>query len=134
MTRALRTELGAACFATAAIVGSASAWAAEETASGRIEIGFLSEVLLLILVGRLLSEVMQRLGQPAVMGPLIGGLLLGPSVLGALWPGAEQALIASDPAQKSAIDAFAQFGVLLLLLLAGMETELRLLQDRKSVV
>ncbi len=105
-----------------------STWAAVADApTGGTEIGFLGEVTLLILVGRVLAEVMQRLGQPAVMGPLIGGLILGPSLLGALWPEAERALLASDPAQKAAIDAFAQFGVLLLVLLAGMETELRLL-------
>jgi Kef-type K+ transport system membrane component KefB/nucleotide-binding universal stress UspA family protein len=106
----------------------ATSWAADGTAVGGLEIGFLSEVMLLILVGRLLAEVMQRLGQPSIMGPLIGGLLLGPSVLGALWPQAERALFMSDPAQKAAVSVFAQFGVLLLLLLAGMETELRLLQ------
>ena len=115
---------------TIALTASAagSAWAADTSPAGGLEIGFLSEVLLLILVGRVLAEAMQRLGQPSVMGPLIGGLILGPSVLGALWPGVERTLLVSDPAQKSAITAFAQFGVLLLLLLAGMETELRLLQ------
>ena len=106
---------------------SGPCWAADATASGGIEIGFLSEVMILVLVGGLLAEGMQRLGQPSVMGPLIGGLLLGPSMLGALWPSAEHAFLA-DPQQKAAVSAFAQFGVLLLLLLAGMETELRLLQ------
>jgi Kef-type K+ transport system membrane component KefB/nucleotide-binding universal stress UspA family protein len=108
------------------LAASSTAWAAEGTSS--LGIAFLSEVMVLILVGLILAEAMRRLGQPAVMGPLIGGLLLGPSVLGALWPSAQHALLASEPAQKDAINAFAQFGVLLLLLLAGMETELRLLQ------
>lgn len=108
------------------LVGGSTAWAAEGSAS--LDTAFLGEVMVLILVGWVLAEVMQRLGQPAVMGPLIGGLLLGPSVLGSLWPWAEHALFASDPAQQAAFGAFAQFGVLLLLLLAGMETELRLLQ------
>lgn len=118
---------------SAALVGVAvlefpgPCWAADAPASGGLEIGFLSEVMILVLVGGLLAEGMQRLGQPSVMGPLIGGLLLGPSVLGVLWPWAEHAFM-SDPQQKAAVSAFAQFGVLLLLLLAGMETELRLLQ------
>ena len=108
------------------LAAGSTAWAAGSSSS--LELAFLREVMVLILVGRVLAEAMQRLGQPAVMGPLIGGLLLGPSVLGALWPSAQHAWFASDPSQKAAIDAFAQFGVLLLLLLAGMETELRLLQ------
>ena len=47
---------------------------------------FLSEIIVLLVCGRLLGEAMQRIGQPAVMGQLIAGILLGPSVLGALWP------------------------------------------------
>ena len=38
----------------------------------------IGQVLLLIVVGRLLGEAMQRIGQPAVMGQLIAGILLGP--------------------------------------------------------
>ena len=47
---------------------------------------FLAQIVLLLLVGRLLGEAMQRIGQAAVMGPLIAGILLGPSVFGAIWP------------------------------------------------
>jgi Kef-type K+ transport system membrane component KefB/nucleotide-binding universal stress UspA family protein len=71
---------------------------------------------------------MLRIGQPAVMGQLIAGLLLGPSVLGALWPEAEQFLFPKIPEQKAMLDGLAQFGILLLLLLAGMETELSLVR------
>ena len=67
---------------------------------------------------------MQRIGQPAVMGQLIAGILLGPSVLGALWPSAEQSLFPASAYQKAMIDAVAQLGILLLLLLTGMETDL----------
>jgi Kef-type K+ transport system membrane component KefB len=47
---------------------------------------FLAQIVLLLLVGRLMGEAMQRIGQPAVMGQLIAGILLGPSVFGAIWP------------------------------------------------
>src|SRR6185312_12487320 len=86
------------------------------------------QVLLLIVAGRLLGEVMLRLGQPAVMGQLIAGLLLGPSVLGALWPGAEQFLFPKSPEQKAMLNGLSRFGILMLLLLAGMETELGLVR------
>jgi Kef-type K+ transport system membrane component KefB/nucleotide-binding universal stress UspA family protein len=81
-------------------------------------------VIALLVCGRLAGEVMQRIGQPAVMGQLIAGILLGPSVLGALWPAGEQALFLRSADQKAMIDAVAQLGVLLLLLLTGMETDL----------
>src|SRR6266852_2416606 len=91
---------------------------------------FLSEIIVLLVCGRLLGEAMQRIGQPAVMGQLIAGILLGPSVLGALWPDLQHAAFPSGREQKSMIDAVSQLGILMLLLLTGMETDLSLV--RKS--
>ena len=89
---------------------------------------FIAELGLLLLVGRLMGEAAQRIGQPAVMGQLIGGLLLGPSLLGLVWPSAQHALFPDTPAQKSMIDAVSQLGILMLLLLTGMETDLQLVR------
>jgi Kef-type K+ transport system membrane component KefB/nucleotide-binding universal stress UspA family protein len=88
------------------------------------EVVFLAQIIALLACGRLLGEPMQRLGQPAVMGQLIAGVLLGPSVLGALWPAAQHALFPASPEQKAMLDAVAQLGILMLLLLTGMETDL----------
>ena len=116
----------------ALVLSSLPAAAAEGGAGhGPSEAVFIAQIVALILVGRLLGELMERIGQPAVMGQLLGGLLLGPSVLGAIWPGAEQLLFPKDGAQKSMIDAIAQLGVLLLLLLTGMETDLALVRRVK---
>jgi Kef-type K+ transport system membrane component KefB/nucleotide-binding universal stress UspA family protein len=93
-------------------------------ATGASETLFVAQVLVLIVAGRLMGEVMERLGQPAVMGQLIAGVMLGPSLFGLVLPEWQQALFPSSPAQKSMIDAVAQVGVLILLLLAGMETDL----------
>ncbi|WP_246672422.1 cation:proton antiporter [Mesorhizobium sp. B3-1-6] len=89
---------------------------------------FVAELILLLVVGRGIGEVLEILGQPAVMGQLIGGILLGPSLLGWAWPAAERLIFAGDPSQKSMINAIAQLGVLMLLLLTGMETDLRLVR------
>jgi len=88
---------------------------------------FFVEIVLMLFVGRLLGEVMQRLGQPAVMGQLIAGVVLGPSILGAFAPSAYQALFPNTPEQKKMLDAIAQVGVLMLLLLTGMETDIALI-------
>src|SRR4029077_2562314 len=53
----------------------------------------------------------------------------GPSILGVLWPDAQHFLFPKMPEQKAMLDGVAQFGILLLLLLAGMETELSLVRD-----
>lgn len=89
---------------------------------------FLSEIIVLLVCGRLLGEAMQRIGQPAVMGQLIAGILLGPSVLGALWPDLQQSLFPQSREQKSMIDAVSQLGILMLLLLTGMETDLSVIR------
>jgi Kef-type K+ transport system membrane component KefB/nucleotide-binding universal stress UspA family protein len=89
---------------------------------------FIAEIVLLLVTGRLLGEIMVRLGQPSVMGMLLAGILLGHSVLGALWPGAEKFLFPSTPDQKSMIDGISRLGILMLLLLTGMETDLKLVR------
>jgi len=98
-------------------------------AHGPSEAVLILQILALLVVGRLLGEAMLRMGQPAVMGQLIAGLLLGPSVLGALFPELQQALFPPAKEQKAMLDALAQVGVLLLLLLTGMETDLKLVRE-----
>ncbi len=89
---------------------------------------FVAQLALLMFVGRLLGEVMIRLRQPAVMGQLLAGLALGPSLLGALFPDLQHAIFPAAKEQKAMLDAISQFGVLTLLLLTGMETDLRLVR------
>src|ERR1700722_7763832 len=111
-----------------AIATPTAAFAADNAVSVNSEAIFIAELGLLLLVGRLMGEAAQRLGQPAVMGQLIGGLLLGPSVLGLIWPAAQHALFPGTPEQKSMINAVSQLGILMLLLLTGMETDLQLVK------
>ena len=99
-------------------------FAADHASHGASEVIFLFAIIALLVCGRLMGELMQRIGQPPVMGQLIAGILLGPSVLGALWPARSAALFPASPDQKAMIDAVAQLGILLLLLLTGMETDL----------
>jgi len=79
--------------------------AADKAASGASEIVFLCQVIALFACGRLMGEAMQRIGQPAVMGQLIAGILLGPSVLGLIWPDLQHLLFPANPAQKAMLDA-----------------------------
>jgi Kef-type K+ transport system membrane component KefB/nucleotide-binding universal stress UspA family protein len=95
---------------------------------GASEFLLLVQVALLIAVGRGLGELMQRIGQPSVIGELLAGLLLGPSLFGWLWPSAQAAIFSDAPAQKAMIQGIAQFGILLLLLLTGMEIDLKLVR------
>ena len=71
---------------------------------------------------------MQRIGQPSVIGELLAGIILGPSLFGWIWPEAQAALFPKSPEQKAMLDGIAQVGILLLLLLTGMETDLKLVR------
>jgi Kef-type K+ transport system membrane component KefB/nucleotide-binding universal stress UspA family protein len=89
---------------------------------------FFAQVLLFIAVGRLLGEWMQRIGQPAVIGQLLAGIILGPSVFGAIWPAGQQAIFPPNSSDRQMLNAVSDIGVLLLLLLTGMETDLALVK------
>ena len=125
-----RTQWGAIVLvAVIAVAAPTAAFPADTpAAAGNSEAIFIAELGLLLFVGRLMGEAAQRLGQPTVMGQLIGGLLLGPSMLGLLWPAAQHALFPATAEQKSMLNAISQLGVLLLLLLTGMETDLQLVK------
>src|SRR6476660_1023203 len=86
---------------------------------------FLAQIILLLTVGRLLGELMQRIGQPPVMGQLLAGLLLGSSLLGAIFPDVHHTIFPDGAAQRRMLQGLSELGILLLLLLTGMETNLQ---------
>jgi Kef-type K+ transport system membrane component KefB/nucleotide-binding universal stress UspA family protein len=118
----------ALCGAGVALSWASFAFAAGAPPTGPSEVIFLLQIVVLIFFGRLLGELMQRIGQAAVMGQLLAGLLLGPSVFGTLWPSTQHMLFPSSHDQKSMLDAISQLGILMLLLLTGMETDLKLVR------
>ena len=102
--------------------------AAQVNTASSSEIVLLAELVTLIVLARLLGEAMQRIGQPAVMGELLAGILLGPSVLGLIWPDLQHWLFPAVKEQKAMLEAISNLGILLLLLLTGMETDLTLVR------
>ncbi len=122
------TIKGAAAATTVLLFAALPAFAAVGTQprAGTVEMLFIVQLVLLILAGRLLGEVMERIGQPAVVGQLLAGLMLGPSLFGWLWPSAHTVLFPQNTEQKHMLNAVSQLGILLLLLLTGMETDLKL--------
>ena len=73
-------------------------------------------ILLLLVVSRVAAELAERAGQPAMIGEILAGLILGPALFDLIRPSTE-------------LTAIADIGLLMLVLLAGMEIELKQLFD-----
>jgi Kef-type K+ transport system membrane component KefB len=89
---------------------------------------FWCQLLALVLAARVLGTLARRYRQPAVIGELAAGLLLGPSVLGKLAPAFQGWLFPPDPVQQGLLSGLAWIGVFFLLVLTGLETDLALIR------
>ncbi len=90
---------------------------------------FVVQLALLLTAARSLGEIARRLGQPPVIGELTAGVLLGPSVLGMLAPDLQLALFPRDPLQFQILEVIAWLGMIWLLLMTGLETDLDVLRN-----
>ena len=73
---------------------------------------FILQIAIILLAIKMAGHISIRLGQPSVLGKIIVGIILGPAVLGWI-------------ENTEIIGIFSQIGVLLLMFLAGLETDLK---------
>ena len=76
---------------------------------------FLGELIIILIVTTLLGQLFARFNLPPVIGQLLSGIILGPAILSWIHPG-------------NIISLFSEFGVILLMFLAGLESDLDLLK------
>lgn len=88
----------------------------------------LFQVSTLLLAARICGEIARRVNQPAVVGELLAGILLGPSVLGAVFPATLAWVVPQTLLQGHLLEVFGLMGALFLLLITGLETDLRLIK------
>jgi Kef-type K+ transport system membrane component KefB len=90
----------------------------------------------LLLAARVLGELARSVNLPSVLGELLAGVLLGPTVLGALAPSVFDGLFPSTPGFTTALQAVTSLGITLFLMVAGIEVDLSsiLRQGKASVV
>jgi Kef-type K+ transport system membrane component KefB/nucleotide-binding universal stress UspA family protein len=89
----------------------------------------LLQMALLLLVARLGGELAKRLSLPAVVGELAAGIVLGPTFFGHYFPDQFASVFPAVPQQFRMLDTVATVGMVLLLLLTGLETDVRLLRN-----
>lgn len=85
-------------------------------------------LIVVIIAARLLGAVFRRLHQPAVVGEVVAGILLGPSLLGRFFPSASEYLL--PKAIAPSLQIIAQLGVILFMFLVGLELDTSLLRKR----
>ena len=85
-------------------------------------------VAAVILAARLVGMAIGKLGQPQVMGEVLAGILLGPSLLGAIAP--EFAAYLFPPDIVPLLSGAAQIGLAFYLFLVGMEVDPRMIRAR----
>ncbi len=99
-----------------------------ETAPHGDVLAVLLQVTVLLLVARLLGELAQRIGQPTIVGEILAGIVLGPSLLSGLVPGVEAWLVPQTETQVHLLDVFSMLGSMFLMLIAGMEIDVLLIR------
>ncbi|MDV9041621.1 cation:proton antiporter [Stenotrophomonas sp. RAC2] len=90
---------------------------------------FLLQLLVLLLVAKGAGALLKRLGQPAVIGEMAAGLMMGPLVLGSALPQLHGALFPDS--SLGPLGMLSQLGVLMFLLVAGAELDLAALRGRR---
>lgn len=87
----------------------------------------LIQLSLLLLVARGLGEFMRRINLPPVVGELLAGVLLGPSLFGWLFPTLQTHIFPKSQVQSDLLSVVSWLGVLFLLIVTGLETDLNLI-------
>ena len=88
------------------------------------------QIAVLLATARLLGGLAQRLGQPPVVGEILAGVVLGPSLLSGLVPWIGEWILPQTEAQGFMLEVVALIGVMLLLILTGLETDIALIRRR----
>jgi Kef-type K+ transport system membrane component KefB len=100
--------------------------------AGSTVAAFFIAVAVVILLARLFGMAAAALGQPRVIGEVLAGLSLGPTVLGAISPDAQAALFPEDIVPY--LEVAAQLGLIFYMFLVGLELDLGQVRRRASQI
>ncbi len=84
-------------------------------------IKYFLQIAVMLAFALTMGQIMRRFRQPAVLGELIGGVIIGPTILGFLSPSFYQWLFQSSPEVGFLRDASIKMGMLFFLFIAGLE-------------
>ncbi len=113
---------------TAAPVAAASAWSSLKSNLEDPLSRLFLQIIVIMLAARVLGALFTRLGQPAVIGEMTAGILLGPSLFGWLAPGAFHYIFA--PSSLSILQLLSEIGVCIFMFTVGMDLDIGHLKHR----
>ena len=90
----------------------------------------LAQIVTIIIVARFFGWVFRKIGQPSVIGEIIAGIALGPSLLKMYFPEFSQALFPIESLGN--LQFLSQIGLILFMFVIGMELDLKILKNRAN--
>jgi Kef-type K+ transport system membrane component KefB len=88
----------------------------------------LAQIITIIIVARFFGWMFRKIGQPSVIGEIIAGIVLGPSLLGMYFPEFSAALFPKDSLGN--LQFLSQIGLILFMFVIGMELDLKVLKNK----
>lgn len=93
----------------------------------------LVQVIVIVFFARLMGIFATRIGQPSVVGEIVAGIVLGPSVVGGIFPEISAILFPAESLKS--LQALSQFGLVLFMFIIGMELDVSILKRQaKSAI
>lgn len=90
----------------------------------------LAQIVTIVFVARIFGWIFKKMGQPTVIGEIVAGIILGPSLIGLYFPGFTQIIFPVDSLGN--IQFLSQFGLILFMFIVGIELDLKTLKDKAS--
>jgi Kef-type K+ transport system membrane component KefB len=88
----------------------------------------LAQMITIILVARLFGWICKKIGQPSVVGEMIAGIVLGPSLIGMYFPAFSAVLFPVESLGN--LQVLSQIGLILFMFMVGMELDLKLIKKK----
>jgi Kef-type K+ transport system membrane component KefB len=93
---------------------------------------FLIQILVMLSIARIFGGFARQLHQPSVLGEILGGIILGPTVFGALAPELQTEVFLLSGDAFHLLNAIAQLGLIAFVFIAGMEVDLDCIRGREK--
>jgi Kef-type K+ transport system membrane component KefB len=90
----------------------------------------LLQIITIIIVARFFGWIFRKIGQPSVIGEIIAGIFLGPSLVGMYFP--EYSAMLFPPDSLGNLQFLSQIGLILFMFVVGMELDLKVLKNRAN--